>query len=187
MSNTAKKKAAPEGTAKKERMDNAAPTQAQPPTAIKTERPKVALTDIVEVQSCFYGGLVYVSKKSGYTIQWHEFGESQYITVDELLAMRNSQPAFFQNQWVRLVGDNAPDVMKFLQLERYYKNFNITDNFDEIFDYELDAMKETISLMSAGMKETVARRAFVLIRDGALDSVKKIQIIEDATGFELTE
>jgi hypothetical protein len=161
---------------------------------VKTAKPKrkitikdISLNDLVEVVSTCYGRLIYISKKTGYTVIWDEFGTSQYLTVDELMAMRNAYPAFFANQWVQLSGDNSEDVISFLQLGKYYQNLISVDEFESIFELDPDEIKSAIAKMSESMRETVARRAFELIQAGELDSKKRIEAIEAATGFELAE
>lgn len=145
------------------------------------------MNELVDVQSAVYGGLVYVSRKTGYVIEWQEFGSIQPLTVDELMTMRNSQPAFFKNGWVRLIGDNAEDVKHYLQLERYYTNELPFENFDDVYELSVDDIIAVVGGLSDSMKESIARRAIDLIKDGVIDSNKKINAIETATGYDLSE
>lgn len=145
------------------------------------------MNELVDVQSAVYGGLVYVSRKTGYVIEWQEFGSIQPLTVDELMTMRNSQPAFFKNGWVRLIGDNAEDVKHYLQLERYYTNELPFENFDDVYELSAEDITAVVGCLSDSMKESIARRAIDLIKDGVIDSNKKINAIETATGYDLSE
>lgn len=148
----------------------------------------VPLTELVEVQSCFYGNLIYASKKTGYRIEWNEFGATQYVSVEDLLAMRNSQPAFFKNQWIRLTGDNAADVINFLQLEKYYSKTAGFDSFDDIFKLTPAKIEDIVSTFTDSMKESFARYTYSVLNEGELDlTIKKIEAIEKATGFEIRE
>lgn len=146
----------------------------------------IDLREIVEVQSCFHGSLTYISK-DGYTATWDEFGTSCYMSVEELLKMRNQQVAFFTNNWIAIVGDNAADVISFLQIERYYEHFLPTDDFDKIFSYDPEEIIEVVSVMSNNMKEAVARRAYVLFKEKKIDSIKVREAVEKATGYDLEE
>ncbi len=145
------------------------------------------MNELVDVQSAVYGGLVYVSRKTGYIIEWQDFGSIQPLTVDELMTMRNSQPAFFKNGWVRLIGDNAEDVKHYLQLERYYTNELPFEDFDDVYELSAEDIIAVVSNLSDSMKESIARRAIDLIKDGVIDSNKKINAIETATGYDLSE
>ncbi|MEG1562308.1 MAG: hypothetical protein RR365_01025 [Bacteroides sp.] len=168
-------------------------SDAKPEKATNTKKktsgaklPRLDMTELVELQSCFYGKLFYRSR-SGYTLTWAEFGNIQMIPIGELATMRNEQPTFFVNNWVRVVSDNADEVIMGLQLDRYYKDISIFEDFDEIFKYAPEELKSVISKMNVATKETVARRAYALIKDGTLDSNKIIEVLEAELGFELRD
>lgn len=146
---------------------------------------EIPLTDLVCVQSCFYGDLIYVSKKSGDVIEWNEFGSEQYLSVQELLYMRNTQPAFFRNQWIRFIGDNADEAFNFLHLERYCKNRIDFDDFNELFSLSEDEIEDVVSSYSASMKESIARFTIEQIENKTLDNLSTIRALQKATGYEL--
>lgn len=147
----------------------------------------VPLTDLVCVKSCFYGNLIYKSRKSGSIVEWNDFDSEQYMSVEELLTMRNTQPTFFKEPWVRVVGDNADDVSSFLQLNRYCKNVLPFEELNELFELSASELKDTVSALTPSMQESIARYAIEKINNGTFDELKKIRAIEDATGFDLME
>lgn len=155
------------------------------PTAKK--RIEIDLNDIVYVQSCFHGNLFYKSKRNGSIVEWQTFGEDQPMSVDELMYMRNTQPTFFKEQWVRLVGDNADDVFAFLHLDRYCKNNLKFDNFDDVFMMTADEIESTVKEFTVSLRESFARRAKELYDAGELENLKVIKAIERATNFKLLE
>lgn len=151
------------------------------------KRVEVDLNDLVYVQSCFHGNLFYKSKRNGSIVEWQTFGEDQPMTVDELMYMRNTQPAFFKEQWIRLTGDNADDVFAFLHLDRYCKNNLKFDTFDDVFDMDATEIESIVKEFTASLKESFARRAKELYDAGELDNLKIIKAIERATKFKLLE
>jgi len=155
------------------------------PVIKKLER--IDPNEIIDVQSCTYGELIYVSKKNGYTILWDDFGCVNPVTVGDLIDMRNGQKKFFEEPWIVLTGDRAPIIMEYLQIAKYYNNFNKIEDFDEIFSYEPDELKSVVSSMSDSMKEVVARRAYALVHEGSLDSNKLIVAIEESTGYKIQD
>lgn len=154
----------------------------EPAPAVKKE---VSLRDIVYVQSCFHGDLFYKSKRNGSIVEWQCFGEDQPMDVDELMYMRNTQPTFFKEQWVRLVGDNADDVFEFLHLDRYCKNNLKFDTFDDVFEMEPAQLELVVKEFAPSLRESFARRAVALVDEGTLDNLRTIKAIERATGFSL--
>lgn len=155
------------------------------PSPVEKRTPEVQLTDMVCVRSCFYGNLVYVSKKTGAIIEWQNFDAEQYMTVEELLYMRNSQPRFFKEPWIRIVGDNADAVFRFLSLERYNASALSYGCFADIFRMPVADIEELVSGFGDSMKESFARYARMNILDDELTDLKVIKAIENATGFGL--
>ena len=143
--------------------------------------------ELVEVKSCVYGSLEYISYATGSSIKWETFGDTNWVTVSDLMEIRNSQRAFFEKQWIMPVGDNAGDVIAYLQLDKYYKTFSSLESFDEIFSYDPSEIPAVIAKLSDSTKETIARRAYALIESGELDSNKMITALQDALGYDLTE
>lgn len=149
------------------------------------KRPEVSLNDLVYVQSCFHGNLFYKSKRNGSIVEWQRFGEEQPMDVDELMYMRNTQPTFFKEQWIRLVGDNAEDVFNFLRLDRYCKTPLDFDDFDDLFNLDPLELERTVKEFIPSLRESFARRAAEKIEDDSLANLKVIKAIERVTGFEL--
>lgn len=155
------------------------------PSPVEKRTSEVQLTDMVCVRSCFYGNLVYVSKKTGAIIEWQNFDAEQYMTVEELLYMRNSQPRFFKEPWIRIVGDNADAVFQFLSLERYNTTALSYGSFADIFRMPVKDIETLVSGFGDSMKESFARYARMNILDDELTDLKVIKAIEHATGFDL--
>ena len=131
------------------------------------------------------GNLIYKSTRNlGYEVEWSEFGEEQQIEFGELLVMRGSQRRFFEDNWIIIEDQN---VLKRLGVERFYKDVPEIEKFDELFKEDPDMLKEKISGMSAGMKDSVRIRAKELIMDGKIDSMAVIKAVGDAVGCDLTE
>ena len=148
---------------------------------------KIDPNELIEVQSCTYGELTYISRKTGYQIIWDDFGCTNPVTVGDLIDMRNGQKRFFEEPWIVLLGDRAPIIIDYLQVGKYYKNISKLEDFDEIFNYEPADIPAVVKELSQGTKEIIARRAYALIQDGELDSRKMIEAIESATGFKISE
>lgn len=139
---------------------------------------------IVTVRNGFQGSLVYVSKKTGERFVWDCFGDEQDMEIGELRNARNSSKAFFINNWFMF--DEAW-IVDYLGLAQYYKFAVSVDDFDSIFDKPIDTMVDTINVMSDGQKRSVAYRARVKIRDGEIDSNKKIAALEKCLSTSLVE
>ena len=187
---TAKKSAAKRGASKAPlaSVTTESVVVSETPTTVETpiaQRHAVSLTDLVCVQSCFHGNLFYKSKRNGSIVEWQSFGEEQFMDVDELMYMRNTQPTFFKEQWVRLVGENADAVFEFLHLDRYCKNNLKFDTFDDVFAMDPDDLITVVKGFAPSLRNSFARRAKELVEGGAINQLTTIKAIERATGYDL--
>lgn len=150
---------------------------------------------LISVKSNTFGGLLFVNPRTGDKTEWSGCGDVQTLTMGDLRAMKGTQRAFFENQWIFIVGVNEPgyddvtaeDIYKNLMVTQYYKNILDPDNYTEIFSWEPHLIKETISMMSDGAKMNLVVAANTCIEDGTLDSLRKIQVLEECLGCELTK
>ena len=150
---------------------------------------------LISVKSNTFGGLLFVNPRTGDKTEWSGCGDVQTLTMGDLRAMKGTQRAFFENQWIFIVGVDesgyddvtAEDIYKNLMVTQYYKNILDPDNFIEIFSWEPHRIKETISMMSDGAKMNLVVAANTCIEDGTLDSLRKIQVLEECLGCELTK
>lgn len=150
---------------------------------------------LISVKSNTFGGLLFVNPRTGDKTEWSECGDVQTLTMGDLRAMKGTQRAFFENQWIFIVGVDesgyddvtAEDIYKNLMVTQYYKNILDPDNYIEIFSWEPHRIKETISMMSDGAKMNLVVAANTCIEDGTLDSLRKIQVLEECLGCELTK
>lgn len=140
--------------------------------------------DFVEVYNLTPNPLIYVNYKTGEETRWDHFGDMAVFEVQELLHMRNTQKSFFTNPWIRI---NDERILKFLKVEKYYENVPTCDNLDDLFDLSVDELIERINDFTDSTKRLVAYRASELINAGLLDSMKMIEKLEKALGFELIE
>ena len=152
-------------------------------------------TVTVNVQSNVFGELIYSDNRSGANVRWNEFGDVQPMTIGDLRAMRNTQRAFFSNNWIfvkEVLDDEFEDVTpeeiyKNLMVSQYYKGVLNPDNFNSIFRMDESAIREHVGMMSSAAKMNLIVASNDAIRRGKLDSLRKIRVLEEVLGCELVE
>ena len=159
-------------------------------TIIKSKKAtRNTLDTIVTVVCNTIGGATYISKKaSGYIVEWEDFGSEEYMELGELVAMRNTDRRFFEDNWIVLEDTDEYDAMQlyeFLKVSKYYTNVFTSRNIDELFSYSKDKIAKTISTLSRGMKETIAARAKQKLDENTLDK-NIIDILESSLGIQFT-
>ena len=147
-------------------------------------KPKLDLHDEVLVKNGYCGELNVLLPKSKYVITFSEFGDDDYIELAELKALRNSKPIFFERNWLIIEDDN---VIDFLNVGKYYADYLTVEDIDELFELPVDEMIAKIQKLNQVTRDNIARRAVDMIKDGNIDSVKKIEALEEELGYNLTE
>lgn len=139
---------------------------------------------LVPCTSCFKGKLIYISKRTqGYQEEW-SFGQTAYIEFIELQTMVRTDKKFFENNWLYVEDMN---VVKALNLERYYKNILKAEDFDDFFKKSPAEIEKRLKEMSNEIKISVVVRAIEMVEEGTLDSMKVIETIERVTGYDIIE
>lgn len=142
------------------------------------------LHELVPCRSVVVGKLVYKSPKSfGYTVTWNNFGDVEYLELGELIAMRNAYPRFFSEPWI-IIDD--VDIIKYLNVEKYYKNIIDVDNIEAVFKQPVDKFIDTLQKVPRGLKHLITHKAIELIKEGKLDSLAKIKAIEQTFNVDLS-
>lgn len=163
--------------------------------ASKPVKKSVKLDDtvLINVKSNTYGTLFFRNPRTGDTTEWSHFGDVEQLTMGDLRAMKGTQRAFYENQWIYImdVEDEgyedvtADDIYKALMVSQYYKSILDPDNFDQIFSWPEAKVKERITMMSSGAKMNLMVAANTAIKSGKLDSLKRIKVLEELLGCEL--
>lgn len=160
-----------------------------------TRTVKLDDTTLIRVRSNTFGELIYINRRTGDKTVWSGHGDVQTLTMGDLRAMKGTQRAFFENQWIFLDGvdeagyeDVTPvELYKALMVTQYYQNIIDPKNFNEIFSWDAKRIKEAVAMMSDGAKMNLVVAANTAINDGALDSLKKIRTLEECLNCELTK
>lgn len=161
----------------------------------KLQIKNIPLSTLVSVKKNCFGGLEYISKKTGFETQWDDLDNTdQPISLEELIIMRNSQRKFYEKNWIKILGFIDPEyehefsveeILDFLQVKQFYKASLCPDNIDDVFELSPEQIKERVPNMSSGIKHSIVIRANELITNGKLDSLKVILALEDTLNCEL--
>ncbi len=148
---------------------------------------KIPLDIEVPVICNVIGGATYIAR-NGDTVDWDEFGACEYMTLGEIVSMKNSQRRFFTDNWIILEDTDeysAIELYEFLKVTKYYEHILTPDTIDSIFDMDDSTLIRTLSNLSAGMKATVAARAKVKI-DAKECTGKTIDALETALNVKFS-
>lgn len=165
-------------------------TKTSPRKTQVTQKIDIPSNLLVPVKSGIHGILTYSSKKTfGYTVDWDDYGSVEFVEYGELLSMRNTQRAFFENNWIFIEDTDeyaASDIYKALAVEKYYNSVIVGDDLERLFTMEPEDIEETVSKLSSGIKQNIASIAKERIETGEFDSNNRIKALEKALDLEFS-
>lgn len=164
---------------------------------LKDVTPNARIEDhiLIRVKSNVFGTLVYKNQKNGEETHWSMCGEVQTMSMGDLRAMKANQASFFTNQWIVILGvDDSTecnakpaDIYKILGITRYYENIVEPSNFESVCNWSVNEIEQRVSLLSDGAKMNLVIALNEYIKNGALDSVKRVKAFEKALGCSLAD
>ena len=141
--------------------------------------------DLIPCLSVFPGSVGMTGKRSGRTYLWEDMSVIEYVEYQDLRSeVLNKKSSYIYKPWI-LVDDED-----FLA-----DNPNLKRMYDEIYTPEElivklrkstpDELKKFVNSLPAGIKSHVKNIAATMIKDGDLDSIRKIQVLDNIFGTDL--
>lgn len=141
------------------------------------------MNEMISVVCITNTSLIYESRnQQGYRVDWDGFLQENWIEYKELINMRSSQRAFFEEPWIICDWDVLVD----LKVDHYYKNIIDLENLDELFTKSTEELENALKIVPAGIKKLIIDRAFELRREKKLDSLNVIETIEKTLNIDLS-
>lgn len=154
---------------------------------IKVEEKTFNKDDLIPCVSVTVGPLIYsaLDTRSHNRYDWFDFGDVCDVEYQDLLAMiaRKSEFVFMP----RFVIDDDDFLKKYPKLKEIKEKFFGLDNPTQFFGVTPDKLEEKINSAPEGLKKAIADMAGTLIKQGELDSRKKIEIIDRTLGTEFAK
>ena len=147
---------------------------------------RVPLETYVPVVSNCGTPLIYVSKRQmGYKIEWENFGDTDYMQVQELIAMRGSDRKFFTNNWIVINDDEytAEEVYNTIGVSKQYENVVTPETIKQLLNKGVAQIKAEMGKMSNGLRRTVYDYTLKLKQNGEFDSIRKFDVIKELAGI----
>lgn len=147
------------------------------------EKRQLSRTDLIPIMNYTTGQLVYKSR-DGQTWLFTEFGDTDEITLGELVSMKNSHARMLNEGWVLILDD---DAVGYLGLTKHYETLLPPNQIEELFTLSDERIGEILDKISPSAQEVVFNKAKEFIEKKKLNSLSTIQLIEDKLKVELIE
>lgn len=154
----------------------------------KPKKNKVSRDTEVVFMNNTNGNLFYKCPKTHAIFDMYEYGDTDYITVEQLLVMNNSSRKILKELWIILtdvVDDDVEldDVLKYLGLDKLYSDEIAPEDIDDFILKSKDKnFSKTLKKMGKILVKKVVERSVVLYREGKLNSISKVNIIKEFVG-----
>lgn len=129
----------------------------------------------------------YQDKKTMNTYKMSNYGDIDYITVDELLRMKNTSPRILTEYMILLVDVlddeiNIDDVVRHLGLTMYYDKVFSTEEVDEmLIKYPFAKFEKLFKPLNDFYKAKIIERAVDLFKEKKFTDYQKMQLIKEVT------
>ena len=173
MANTTRnKKAEVEATAENEAV-KAAPKKAPR---------KFAMNDPILCKSVTYGELLLPGKKSQLLYTWANYGDTTEVEYQDLQALRSTRSAYLNAPY--FVIEDEELLEQWPEFKTLYDKVAAVD-VDHLFSLPINQFKKRLREIPVGFKDAVKNIASEMVRNGSLDSIAKINALDEILGTDI--
>lgn len=148
----------------------------------KKEPRKFAQDDLIPCKSVTYGELLLPGKKSKLLYIWANHGDVTEVEFQDLQALRSTRSPYLTNPY--FVIEDEELLEQWTDLKAIYDKAAAID-IDSLFSLPINQFKKKLRDLPVGMRDAIKNIAGEKIREGSLDSLSKINAIDEILGTEL--
>lgn len=155
-----------------------------PKVEARTKRKTVDKNLEVACRSVVSGELIYISRRTNEPIEWEDYGDIQYITVEDLNTMKSQQKAFLTKPWI-IIEDE--DVIDHLGLRSIYEGILPIEDLEAfLLETDINELVQAVRKAPKGIKELLVDKAREMVADERLDSMRTIKALNVELNIDLT-
>lgn len=147
----------------------------------KTPR-KFAQDDPIMCRSVTYGELLLPGKKSKLLYTWANYGDRTEVYFQDLQALRSTRSKYLNAPLFVIEDDEL--IEQWPEFKTLYDKVATIDA-DGLFDLPVNQFKKQLNNLPVGFKDAIKNLASAKIMDGSLDSLAKINAIDEILGTDL--
>lgn len=148
----------------------------------KKEPRKFAQDDMILCKSVTYGELLLPGKKSKLLYIWSNYGDVTEVEFQDLQALRSTRSTYLMNPY--FVIEDEELLEQWPELKALYDKTMALD-IDSLFSLPINQFKKRLCDIPVGFKDPIKNIAGEKIRNGSLDSIAKINALDEILGTEL--
>lgn len=150
-------------------------------TTKKTPK-KFGLNDPILCKSVTYGELLLPGKKSQLLYSWANYGDTTEVEYQDLQALKSTRSAYLNAPYFVIEDEDL--LEQWSDLKALYEKVAKID-IDNLFDLPINQFTRRLRDIPVGFKDSIKNIAGEKIRSGSLDSLAKINALDEILGTEL--
>lgn len=143
---------------------------------------KFAQDDMILCKSVTFGELLCPGKKSKLLYTWSNYGDTTEVEFQDLQALRSTRSAYLNAPY--FVIEDEELLEQWPELKTLYDKVAAID-VDNLFGLPINQFKKRLREIPVGFKDSIKNIAGDRIRSGSLDSISKINALDEILGTEL--
>lgn len=143
---------------------------------------KFAMDDPILCKSVTFGELLLPGKKSQLLYTWANYGDTTEVEFQDLQALRSTRSAYLNAPY--FVIEDEELLEQWPEFKALYDKVAAVD-VDSLFSLPINQFKKRLREIPVGFKDSVKNIAGDKIRNGSLDSLAKINALDEILGTDL--
>lgn len=179
--NGATEKKTPAKTTRKKSTTSTSSKSTTKTTTRKASRPKVDLSKEVLVINMSQASFIYTAKKGNGFLEFEEYLDSDYMTIEDLQIMKNSKRGVFEKGWLYIDDEEA---VEYLGLQKYMKHILLPEQMEEFFELDVNTLKDSLQNFSSSIKENIYQTMKIKYELGELTNAHIIKAVEESLSID---
>lgn len=143
---------------------------------------KFAMDDPILCKSVTFGELLLPGKKSQLLYTWSNYGDTTEVEFQDLQALRSTRSAYLNAPY--FVIEDEELLEQWPEFKALYEKVAAID-VDNLFNLPINQFKKRLREIPVGFKDSIKNIASDKILNGSLDSLAKINALDEILGTDL--
>lgn len=143
---------------------------------------KFAMDDPILCRSVTFGELLLPGKKSQLLYTWANYGDTTEVEFQDLQALRSTRSAYLNAPY--FVIEDEELLEQWPEFKALYEKVAAID-VDNLFNLPINQFKKRLREIPVGFKDSIKNIASDKILNGSLDSLAKINALDEIFGTDL--
>lgn len=152
---------------------------------VKVER-NYSPSDLITCRSITQGALI-MPGKSGITYTWSGYGDYASVEYQDLHAWKSRRSNMIYKPHIVIEDDELLQNKLWKDVNSIYENMYDISDINEVLNAQPNKFKSILLKSPSGLKKAIAVEVATRLENGTFDSIKKLKIVDEVCGTELSK